>query len=88
MSAATAAAHRLDRGGMRGARDVGLAAGAGQQSLMADAMKPLGQDVEQEAPDERAGAERHCAVSRLPVAAVNLGDSMSSVTCFSRLSTR
>ena len=29
-----------------GARDVGLAAGAGQQPVMADAMKPLWQNVE------------------------------------------
>src|SRR3984893_2817342 len=35
-------------------------------------MKPLWQNVEQEAPDELVGAERHCAVSRLPVAAVIL----------------
>ena len=33
-----------------GARDVGLAAGAGQQPVVADAMKPLWQNVEQEAP--------------------------------------
>jgi hypothetical protein len=36
---------------------------------VADAMKPLRQNVEQEAPDELVGAERHCAVARLPVAA-------------------
>src|SRR5712671_7517791 len=35
-------------------------------------MKPLRQDVEQEAPDELVGAECHCAVPRLPVAAVVL----------------
>ena len=40
--------------------------------VVADAVKPLGQDVEQEAPDELVGRERHCAVSRLPVAAVVL----------------
>src|SRR5262245_45579026 len=55
-----------------GARDVGLAAGAGQQPVVADAMKPLWENVEQEAPDELAGGERHCAVPRLPVAAVIL----------------
>ena len=38
-----------------GARDVGLAAGAGQQPVVADAMKPLWQNVEQEAPDELVG---------------------------------
>src|SRR5438477_43970 len=55
-----------------GARDVGLAAGAGQQAVMADTMKALRQYVEQEAPDELVGAERHCAVPRLPVTAVIL----------------
>src|SRR5215475_3781143 len=55
-----------------GARDVGLAAGAGEQAVMADAMKPLWQNVEQKAPDELVGAERHCAVPRLPIAAVIL----------------
>ena len=39
---------------------------------MADAMKPLWQNVEQEAPDELIGAECHRAVPRLPVAAVIL----------------
>ena len=39
---------------------------------MADAMKPLWQNVEQKAPDELVGAERHCAVPRLPAAAVIL----------------
>src|SRR5215831_1517950 len=55
-----------------GARDVGLAAGARQQPVVADAMKPLWQNVEQKAPDELVGAERHCAVPRLPAAAVIL----------------
>ena len=40
--------------------------------LLADAMKPLRQNVEQEAPDELVGAERHFAVPRLPIAAVVL----------------
>jgi len=53
-----------------GARDIGFAAGAGQQSVVADAMKPLRQNVEQEAPDELVGAERHRAVPCLAVAAV------------------
>src|SRR5437870_7825174 len=35
-------------------------------------MKPLRENVEQEAPDELVGAERYCAVPRLPVAAVIL----------------
>src|SRR5215469_6165228 len=55
-----------------GARDIGLAAGAGQQPVVADAMKPLWQNVEQKAPDELVGAERHCAVPRRPIAAVIL----------------
>src|SRR5262244_2809192 len=55
-----------------GARDVGLAAGARQQPVVADAMKPLWQDVEQKAPDELVGSERHCTVPRLPAAAVIL----------------
>src|SRR5215813_12013516 len=33
-------------------------------------MKPLWQNVEQEAPDELVGAERHCAVPRLPAAVI------------------
>ena len=53
-----------------GARDIGFAAGAGQQSVVADAMKPVRQNVEQEAPDELVGAERHRAVPCLAVAAV------------------
>ena len=35
-------------------------------------MEPLGQDVEQEAPDELVGRERHRAIPRPPVAAVIL----------------
>jgi type IV secretory pathway TrbL component len=42
-----------------GTRNVGLAAGAGEQPVVADAMKPLRQNVEQEAPDELVSAERH-----------------------------
>ena len=55
-----------------GTRNVGLAAGAGQQAVVADAMKALRQNVEQEAPDELVGGERHGAVPRPPVAAVIL----------------
>src|SRR5215469_13998771 len=39
---------------------------------MADAMKPLWQNVEQEASDKLVGTEGHCAVPSLPVAAVIL----------------
>ena len=35
-----------------GTRNVGLAAGTGEQPIVADAMKPLWQNMEQEAPDE------------------------------------
>src|SRR6516164_11474385 len=35
-------------------------------------MKPLWQNVQQETPNELVGAECHCAVPRLPVAAVVL----------------
>jgi hypothetical protein len=38
----------------------------------ADAVEALGQDVEQEAPDELIGSERHRAIPRLPTAAVVL----------------
>ena len=55
-----------------GARDIGLAGGAGEQPVVTDAVEALGQDVEQEAPDELVGRERHGAEPRLPVAAVVL----------------
>ena len=47
------------RGGdqLPGACNIGLAAGAGEQPVVADAVKPLGQDVDQEAPDELVGGE-------------------------------
>jgi hypothetical protein len=38
-----------------GAGDVGFAAGARQQAVVADAMEALRQNVEQEAPDELVG---------------------------------
>jgi hypothetical protein len=68
---------RIDRrhwGGHQfpGARDIGFAGGARQQPIVANAMEALRQNVEQEAPDELVGAERHCAVPRLSVAAVIL----------------
>ena len=55
-----------------GARNVGLAGGAGEQSVVADAMEAVGQNVEQEAPDELAGRERHRAKPLPAVAAVVL----------------
>ena len=39
---------------------------------MTNAVKPLRQNVEREAPDELVGGEGHCAVPGLPVAAVIL----------------
>ena len=39
---------------------------------MPDAVKTLGQDVQQEAPDELICAERHGAVARCPIAPVIL----------------
>src|SRR5713226_5123080 len=54
------------------ARYWGLAGGGGQQSVVTDAVEPVGQNVEQEAPDELVGRERHRAKARLAVAAVVL----------------
>src|SRR6266851_2651347 len=48
-----------------GTRDIGLAGGAGEQPVVPDAMEPLWQDVEEEAPDELVGGERHGAEPRL-----------------------
>jgi hypothetical protein len=53
------------------ARDVCLAGGAGEQSVVADAVETLWQNVEQEAPDAFAGRERHRAKPLPAVAAVN-----------------
>src|SRR3954447_24379708 len=55
-----------------GARDVGLATGAGEQPVVWDAVEPLGQDVEQKAPDELVRRKRHRAIACRPVAAVIL----------------
>jgi len=62
------------RGGdqLPGACNVGLTTGARQQPVVADAVKPLWQNVEQKAPDELVGGKGHCAVPRLAVAAVIL----------------
>src|SRR3954471_15901586 len=61
------------RGGdqLPGSCDIGLAAAAGEQPIVADAVEPLGQDVKQETPDELVGGERHRAIACPPVAAVN-----------------
>ncbi len=55
-----------------GTRDVGVAAGAGEQPVVADPVEALGQGVEQEAPDELVRRQRHRAVSRPPVMAIVL----------------
>jgi hypothetical protein len=44
-------------------RDVGGAAATGQQSVVSDAMEALWQDVDQEAPDELVGCQRHRLVA-------------------------
>jgi len=51
-----------------GVYDIGLTTGARQQPVVADAVKSLWQNVEQEAPDELVGAEGHGTVPRLAVA--------------------
>jgi hypothetical protein len=47
-----------------GARDIGFVASAADQPVVADAMEPIWQDVEQETPDKLVGGERHHAVQR------------------------
>src|SRR6516225_11032585 len=47
-----------------GARDIGFAGGSGEQSVVTDAMEPLWQNVQQEAPDELVWHERHRAKPR------------------------
>ena len=51
---------------------MGFAARAGEQAVMADAVKALGQDVHKEAPDELVGVERHGAMAVSTTAAVIL----------------
>ena len=46
-----------------GACDIGLAAGAGEQAVMTDAVEALRQNVEQEAANELVRAERHGALA-------------------------
>ena len=48
------------------------AAGAGQQPVVADAVKPLRQNVEEKAHDELAGRQRHRAIPRPLVATIVL----------------
>src|SRR5690348_8386010 len=49
-----------------------LAGGAGEQSVVTDAMEPLGQNMQQEAPDELVWRECHRAKPRPAIAAVIL----------------
>jgi hypothetical protein len=64
---------RLGRGEqLPGVGDVRLAWGAGEEPVVADAVEALGEDVQQEAPDELAGREGHGPVALLPVPAVVL----------------
>ena len=58
---------RRDGEQLAGEREAGLAGGAGEQAVVADAMEAARQDVEQEAADELVGGERH---DLLPVGAV------------------
>src|SRR6516225_7674824 len=55
-----------------GTRDIGFAGGTGEQSVVTDAMEPLWQNVQQEAPDELVWHERDRAKPRPAVAAVVL----------------
>ena len=46
-----------------GLRDIGRAAGIGEQAVVTDAVEAFGQDVQQEAADELVGGKRHGAVA-------------------------
>src|SRR3954462_4433739 len=58
---------RRDGQEMAGEREAGLAGGAGEQAVVTDAVKALGQDVDQEAPDELVDGKRH---DLMPISAV------------------
>ena len=55
-----------------GAREIGFAGGTGEQSVVTDAMEPVWQNVQQEAPDELVWHECRRAKPRPAVAAVIL----------------
>jgi hypothetical protein len=57
---------------LAGERQAGLAGGAGEQAIVADAMEAARQDVEQEAADKLVGCERHDLLPVGPVAAIVL----------------
>src|SRR4029079_14060912 len=63
---------RLFCGGWRGeqlarARDVGSTVGFGKQPVVPDAVKALGQNVDEEAADELVGCEGHSLVTGRPI---------------------
>jgi hypothetical protein len=64
--------HRHDREQFARPCDICFANSAGKQSVMADAMEACWQDVQEEAPDELAGGERHDALPVRPIAAIIL----------------
>lgn len=53
-----------------GKREAGLAGGAGEQAVVADAVEAARQDMEQEAANELVGAKRHDLLAIGAVAAV------------------
>jgi hypothetical protein len=55
-----------------GQADIATTHSSSARSTTSDAVEALGQDVEQEAPDELAGHEGHGPVALLPVATVVL----------------
>ena len=62
-------------------RDIGLAAGAGDEAVVADTAEALRKNVEQEAADELVGVERHGALTVGNVTAIVLvveADTISS----------
>src|SRR4051794_41835035 len=63
---------RRDGQEMAGEGKAGLAGGAGEQAVVTDAVKALGQDVDQEAADELVGRERDDLLPVGPAAAIVL----------------
>ena len=63
---------RRDGEQFAGACEAGLAGGAGEQAVVADAVEAARQDVEQEAADELVGRERHDLLAVGAVAAIIL----------------
>ena len=61
---------RRHRQKFSGTREICVAPATGEQSVMADAVEALWQDVQEKASDELADGERHGPLSVRPVAAV------------------